>query len=443
MIIPEARGLCKGNVAGILSAMTGTLRLRKRSRLLPLLLGLLVVLQVITPSRAWTLLFVTLAGTLGISYVWARHHAERIRLSREQRYGWMHVGDLLEETFRLENSSPFPVLWIEVEDQSDLPGYTASSVRATGDRSTLSWRVEGTCTRRGLFTLGPWRARLSDPFGLFEVVHEFTETQSVLVYPPVVHLPSIQLPRGAATGAGRTSQRALELTTNAAGVRDYMRGDSLNRIHWRTTAHHEGLMVKEFDLEPSGDLWIVLDLQEAVQAGEGEESTEEYGVILAASLADRMLRENRAVGLVAYGEKRTFLLPQRGRAFQWRILQALATVHARGEWPLGRVLAEMDRNLGRGMTLAVITPSCEPEWLAALLPPMQRGIAPSAILLDPASFGGEGNVPALQGLLADLGVPSHVVAQGTPFRPVVEHKPVGRPEYKVLRGTGRVIAVER
>jgi uncharacterized protein (DUF58 family) len=422
--------------------MTTTIRLRRKSRLLPILLSFLVVLQILVPSRAWTLLLVTLAGTLAISYVWARQHGRHVRLTREQRYGWVHVGDLLEETFRLVNRSPVPILWIEVEDQSDLPGYDASTVRATGGDSALSWRAEGICTRRGLFTLGPWRARLSDPFGLFEVVHEFAHTQSILVYPPVVHLPTIQLPKGAATGTGRTSRRALELTTNAAGVRAYVHGDSLNRIHWRATAHRDELMVREFDLEPSGDLWIVLDLEEGVQAGEGEESTEEYGVILAASLADRMLRENRAVGLVAYGEDRTFLLPQRGKAFQWRILQALATVQAGGKWSLGRVLAEMDRNLGRGMTLTVITPNCDPAWLAALLPPMQRGIAPSVVLLDPVSFGREGNVPAFRGLLADLGVPSHVVAQGTPFRPLVTHERIGRPEYRVLSGTGRVIRVD-
>jgi uncharacterized protein (DUF58 family) len=218
-------------------------------------------------------------------------------------------------------------------------------------------------------------------------------------------------------------------------------------------------MVKTFDLEPSGDLWIVLDMDAAVQAGEGEESTEEYGVILASSLADRVLRQNRAVGLVAYGAMGstdtaeraplpTIVMPQKGKAQQWRILQALATVRAGGNWPLENILVEMDRNLGRGMTLAVITPSCDVAWVAGLLPPMRRGVAPAAVLLDAASFGEEGSeekndaMDAMAGLLANLGVPSHRVAQGMPFQPVVEHKRIGRPEFKVLRGTGRVILVD-
>lgn len=213
-------------------------------------------------------------------------------------------------------------------------------------------------------------------------------------------------------------------------------------------------MVKTFDLEPSGDLWIILDLDVAVQAGDGEESTEEYGVILAASLANRVLRENRAVGLVAYGTGGppgapseeplpTIVLPLKGKAHQWRILQALATVRAGGNWPLEGVLAEMDRNLGRGMTLAVITSSCEPAWVAGLLPPMRRGVVPTVLILDPVSFGGKGNVEALTSLLADLSVSSHRILRGMPFRPIVEHKRIGRPEYKVLPGTGRVVVRER
>lgn len=437
-----------------MSADEPTVSIEPTHRWLPGLLALLLLLQLILPSRVWLGLFLVAGGAWGVGYLWARQLAGHLLLTREQHYGWAHVGDLLEERFTLQNRSLLPAPWVEIDDRSDLPGYSAHSVRSADGQQVLRWRTEGVCRQRGLFTLGPWLARSGDPLGLFEVTFHHPETQSILVYPPIVHLPHLHLPRGAATGTGRTSQRALEVTTNAAGVRDYVPGDAMNRVHWRSTAHMERLMVKTFDLEPSGDLWIVLDLDAAVQAGEGEESTEEIAVILAASLSNRVLEANRAVGLVAYGTAPptdggpprplpTFVLPQKGKAQQWRILQALATVRAGGQWPLARVLAEMDRNLGRGMTLAVITPSCDPAWVAGLLPPMRRGIAPAVLLLDPNTFGGEGNVEGLQSLLADLGVVTERITRDMPFRPIVEHKRTGPPELKVLPGTGRVIVVDR
>ncbi|HSJ55706.1 MAG TPA: DUF58 domain-containing protein, partial [Anaerolineae bacterium] len=283
-----------------------------RARWLPWLLAGLAILQLLLPSRVWIGLLVALGGIWLTAFLWARHLAARLHVTREQHYGWVHVGDLLEERFVMVNDSFLPALWVEIDDASDLPGYSARSVRSADGYATVRWRTEGICRQRGLFTLGPWRARTGDPLGLYTVTFDHPAAQSVLVYPPIVHLPTLRLPRGAATGAGRTSRRALDVTTNAAGVRPYAPGDAVNRIHWPTTARRETMMVKTFDLEPSGDLWIVLDMDQAVHAGEGEESTEEYGVILAASLSNRTLEENRAVGLVAYGLSYPPPTPPRG-----------------------------------------------------------------------------------------------------------------------------------
>jgi len=413
----------------------------------------LLLLEAVIPNRVWIGLLILGVGTVGGAYLWARQMAGHLEVEREQHYGWAHVGDLLEERFTLVNRSFLPVLWLEVDDHSDLPGYSARMVRSADSNQAVTWRTEGVCRQRGLFTLGPWRARARDPLGLFEVVHNHPETQSILIYPPIVHLPELRLPRGLATGAGRRSRAAQEVTANASSVRGYAPGDAINRVHWASTARRDELMVKTFDLEPSGHLWIVLDMDSGVQAGEGEDSTEEYGVILAASLSNRALQENRAAGLVAYGTSTpaaggepeplpTVVMPQRGRAQQWLILHALALVRAGGRWPLQRVLAEMDRNLGRGTILAVITPSLDPSWVAGLLPPMRRGVAPTVLLLDPSTFGGEGDATAMIELLANLGVPAERIVQGMPFQPVFHHRRRGRPELKVLPGTGRVIAVD-
>lgn len=417
--------------------------LKLHSHLPLVLLTVFLFQHLVSPSRVWIYLICGLGGLLLLSYLWSREMAEKVRAFRELRYTWIQVGDLLEEHFTLVNYSFLPVLWAEVSDGSDVPGYAASRVETLPANAERKWTTQGYCRRRGVFTLGPWQVRMGDPFGLFRVVLHYPEFDSLLVYPPVANLPPIQLPEGTTIGSVRSHVRALHVTTNAASIRDYVPGDSLNRIHWRSTARRQAMTSKEFDQEPSGDLWIVVDMDEKVHAGEGEESTEEYGVILAASLADRVLRENRAVGLVAHGVERIFIPLGKGRGHLWRILRGLAHVTTVKNGTLADTLQEERKNLRRGTTALVITPSTDPEWTGQLLALSQQGIAATAILLDAASFDGRSNGGTLtmRGLLADQGVPTHIVSQGYPFQ-IKLQQPAGRWEFRVL-GTGRAIAVRR
>jgi len=414
-----------------------------RSRLPVVMAVLLILLQLVSPHRAWIILLCGVGGMSLAAYLWARSLASSVRVTRSLRYVWAQVGDLLEERFTLHNRGTWPVLWAEVDDQSNLPGYPSGRVAAAGGGETYHWRVSTVCRRRGLFTLGPWTVRTQDPFGLFIVTQHYEQTHSLLVVPPVVELPSLILPRGVATGRAVARQPAADLTLNVSTVRPYAPGDPLRRIHWPSTAHRDALISKTFDAEVAGDLWIVLDLDAGVQAGEGEESTEEYGVILAASLADRMLRQNRAVGLAAYGARDTYLVPGRGEGQLWRLLRALALVQAGERRPLATVLTEMRPVLGRQATVAAITPSGDPAWVEALWPLLGQGVAPTAILLDPASFGGQGNLSVVRSMLAGLGIPAHVIYQGYPFRfSPPTRREGGAWEFKTT-ATGRVIVVRR
>ena len=76
--------------------------------------------------------------------------------------------------------------------------------------------------------------------------------------------------RAVAVGGGRGEarhRRTNQITTNVAGVRDYVHGDSLNRIHWATTARTRRLMAKEFELDPTADVWLYLDLHRDAETG--------------------------------------------------------------------------------------------------------------------------------------------------------------------------------
>jgi uncharacterized protein (DUF58 family) len=391
-------------------------RLRLRTWRFPAIVALLLITHLFLPYRGWQVLLVGLGGAWLISYVWARTLARHLRLTREIRFGWAQVGDRMLERFSLTNPSRFPALWVEVIDHSTLPDYQASRGIAVHAKHSTRWHVEAVCTRRGLFTLGPTTLRTGDPFGLYTVTLEYPASLPLLVLPPVVPLPSIEVTPGGRTGDGRPRANAAHRTVSAASVREYAPGDTPRWIHWRTSARHNTLFVRLFDGTPAGDSWILLDMDERVQVGEESDATDEHAVILAASLADRALRSGQAVGLAAHGEQLEWLAPRRGTGQRWEILHTLALA-PRGSRPLAEVLLGMQPMFGRGSSLIIITPSRDTDWIEALVPIIQAGAVPTVLWLDPVAFGAGGGQGIVQELLTDLGVAHHPITLDLLDRP--------------------------
>jgi uncharacterized protein (DUF58 family) len=309
--------------------------------------------------------------------------------------------------------------------------------------------MKGTCTQRGLFTLGPTSLLTGDPLGVFTVELHYPQSMPFMVMPPVVSLPAIEVASGGRAGEGRPRPNAMERTVSAATVREYMPGDSRRWIHWRTSARQDSLYVRLFEGVPAGDWWILLDLNREAQAGEGMAATEEHGVILAASLADRGLRAGKAVGLVTHGEDLVWLRPQGGEGRRWEILRALALVSVGGR-SLSELLTQIGPALGRYASLIIITPAVDGEWVEPLVPLMRRDIVPTVLLLDRASFDGaqdrpfdgKGDVRKTAALLGELGVVRHVIGRDLLDPSEMQPGKRGHWEWRVL-GTGHAVPVRR
>ena len=380
------------------------------------LLGVLLVAALITTSPIAFWLLYALAIVVALSYVWTRHTSRSVSLRRRLRNKWATVGDQIEEEFELVNRSRLPILVVEIDDHSELPGYTASIAEGLGSRQTKHWRSRGTAERRGLFRLGPADLTLSDPFGIFSSVRRARGATEIVVYPPISAMADVQIPAGAMVGTSRSSIRTEQVTSDAGGIRDFRPGDPLKRIHWLSSARREHLLVKEFDLEPTANLWIALDLDAAVQAGSGNESTEEYGVKIVSSLAYQLVRDNKSVGFIALGRDERYLIePRLGLKQLWRILESLALIRARARTSFADAIRASLPVLGRGASLVAITPSADVEWLRALSQAGQRSIYPLAIALDASTFGKAPSNRGLEAEAAAAGVGFMSLSQGMAF----------------------------
>ena len=296
------------------------------------------------------------------------------------------VGDTLRLTYTLRNAGRLPKPWLEVNNPTNLPGGLAGRALSLGSRRERSWVVKTPLARRGHFRIEPLQIRTGDPFGLFEASAAVGQGLTLVVYPRVERLPMWRLPAANIEGSHSAPERTLQTTPLATTVRPYAPGDSFNRIHWKSTARHGEIQVKEFDLEQTSDVWIFLDLDRRIQAGRGDESTVEVAVRAAASIADRGLLENRAVGITTNGHRAAVLPADRGGRQHLKIMQLLAAVDADGSEPLAQALITGLARLRRGMTAVVITSSRDRGWVRPLASLRSRGVACVVVLLDGQSF---------------------------------------------------------
>ena len=394
------------------------------------LLVVIVLVLAISQLNEWDVLervFFVLSALLVVALLWSRLSLHGLALSRETRTDRAQVGERLVERLRVSNVSRLPKLWVEVIDQSTLPGHHLSRVVHLGPHDVAGWRTETACTRRGRFQLGPLVLRSGDPFGLFMMERPIPHVQEVLVYPATVDVSAFRLPGGDLPGGNAAQRRTPFVTPNAASVRQYVPGDSFNRIAWSATARSGHLMVKEFELDPSADVWIVLDLEMAghVRAPEWRldggasfidppwlGSSEEYAVTIAASVARQFLDENRMVGLLTNGRHRLRLPADRGQRQLVKILESLAAAQADGVENLAETLTVEATSFARDSTVVVVTPSTDQRWARVLGDLTARHLGIVAIVVEPSTFGGRESSLMVVSDLTAMAIPTYLVKNG-------------------------------
>lgn len=412
-----------------------------RQRLLGIIFVLSVAVYSFAPGMVTAITMTGLGLMLGLSFLWARQMALHVSARRRLRYHAVQVGDELEENLQLVNRASVEVLWAEIVDHSDLPGYSLSSVRSAGGGETLNWRVRTACRQRGVYQLGPWQLLLGDPLGLFTVTQTYFERREVLVYPPLAELPQRLLPHQRVTGDRRLlRQPLLAETSQALTARPYTPGDPLRHVHWRTTARREMVFTKQFEPEAASRVWLVPDFDIEVHQVHPEEATLETAVSLTAALAAQLLNDHLEVGLAAYADQTRILLPQRGPAHLWPLLLALAPLKAALDQPLPLVLDRLQPLIGPRDLVILITPSVSPDWPVLLrrLAGASHGNSASVYLIDQASYGGKQSAQVMTPVLAGLGIQAQVIQRGDVKIRAAAYGPLSRWEFKVL-GTGRVI----
>jgi uncharacterized protein (DUF58 family) len=237
---------------------------------------------------------------------------------------------------------------------------------------------------RGRYVFEGGRVELGDPFGLQRATVELPAPGALLVYPRLVPVRRLFSDAGTLSHAGNRLLLRRPAGFDLHSVREYEHGDSLRRVHWRSTAHRGQLMVKELEDAPRDEIAVLLDVDAAGVVGDSFE----VQVRAAGSILDAYVRRGRRAVLVV-GSPTPEAQPVRSPIADWRrALELLAAVEPAQGVSAARVLADAANPAVRALELAVVTARLEPPLVHRLV---QRSVTRrkvSLVLVDAASFAG-------------------------------------------------------
>jgi uncharacterized protein (DUF58 family) len=360
------------------------------------------------------------------TWVWTRISLRGLRLTRKARSLRASVGDVFEESFEVVNLSRIPRPFVEVINETSLPSAAGSRLLTwIGGRESRTYLARTWLTQRGAYPLGPTTLGSGDPFGFFNDRRSFPSAGSLLVLPMIVPISDFPAPAGLLPGGKAIQRKSFDVTPHASGVREYMHGDALKRIHWPSTARRGKLMVKEFEQDPQSEFWIYLDAQRDVQAQLPFDApkiwdnwifsrrpeihlppvTLEYGVSLAASLAHYFIEQRRAVGFVTDGPVYTVIPAERSERQESKVLETLAFVTGDGNLPLASLVDLQAPQMPLGSSALLITASIRDDVILSIELLERRKLRPIVLLLMAHSFGGLEGSEELAAKLEQRGVP--------------------------------------
>jgi len=284
------------------------------------------------------------------------------------------AGHSLQITFSAKFTKFMPMPYVLVREnliRHDGTKQVFEGTMVPGFRNESHWQYIIPHLRRGQYSFGSTTCLSYDAFGLKSHGGEIYINSAIQVFPQTLSAKQwTELLRGhhGIYSSNSISKHAKE-STQQNGVRDYMHGDRLSKIHWGATARTGSWKSKDFERESMKKSVVVLDRYVPVSTSNERERLQqrfEISVSMAASILDYSMKNDSAVGLLSAGDNYFYSNPSTGMAHHVGMMNHLMTVDADASKPLSQLLHTRMRDLQGNNVLLIVTFELTKALLATL-----------------------------------------------------------------------------
>ncbi len=297
----------------------------------------------------------------------------------------LHAGDQVQVQLSLTIPGFLPLPYVVVREMlhrhnGESWSFKESLIPNMRGNGELSFQTPP--LERGKYVFSETECASEDIFGLIEHRGKFKAKGEFRVLPRTVFIPYWQLydRKSRLSGPQTALTRSRRETTQINGVRDYVYGDRLSRIHWNATAKTGNWKSKEFEHESVPKTILVLDaLASSYEHGDAFE----IAVSTAASLLEYGARERMGMGLLTLSDETSYMAPSESQLERQKMMHHLVDIQYNGQdTHLLPGVERIARQLPQGAYFVVISPQKDEKILELLRWADTRGMTPCHILID-------------------------------------------------------------
>lgn len=301
----------------------------------------------------------------------------RIEIHRRVNKTQLTAGQKLYVEVDVSIKGFLPLLWISVEDvlPSPLQRYTTGNRYwgITALKRGIHFYYDIEDIPRGEHQFGEVRIHMGDFFGFFQRVYKETIPLTVMVFPAYQNLRSFKSINEKNTGMQYSLNRSAEDVTSVMGIRNYVSGDRLSRIHWKATARSGQLKTKEFEYHVTNDFLFFIDCEASKYVD--KQHLYERSISLAATLIKYAIQNHFTAGLSAFREEEVIIPMARSQEHLIRLFKELTRLQPDSTYPLSKLLLRQISFIPYGTTAMILTSRIDAELSKAIAHMLMRKIS--------------------------------------------------------------------
>lgn len=360
------------------------------SGILLLFFVVLIILAAVFRADFVLVVLYFIAGAYVVSHWWSRKALAAIHLIRHYPRN-AFIGEIVPVKTELKNAGFLPVVWVHVREATPIELAVEGNTQIVlylGPKAKFELSYFLDCRKRGFYKIGPMDLFSGDLFGFSKQVQRTISEGQFTVFPKIIPLVKPDIPSHSPLGTLRHHLPIYEDPTRVGGKRPYFPGDTYRQIDWKATAITQQLQVKIFEPSIALEAMIFLNLNRDEFPIKHWSDASELSIVVAASLANWLVRARQSVGLATNGidplsaDRNPTKIPVRsGQAQLMKILETLARVQCDTGTPLIQLFVNEYIHLTWGTSLIIITNQVSDEFIDSLFQAKKKGLSAMLILV--------------------------------------------------------------